>query len=110
MTCCRVQGVKGVAARSPLGAVPMCGPLPLRKQTSGQVGLSQMMSQVTCPRCRSDLELEDKVWVFAGLGSRGLIHHSILGHALAKAMLEDEPDEIPEPARCSLVSPLQDPR
>ena len=43
--------------------------------------------------------IEERVWLFAGLGSRGLIHHAVLGKALAAAILHCDEALIPAPAR-----------
>lgn len=73
-------GVKGVAARSALGAIPLCGRLHLPASVGGGQNV-------------------DKVWLLAGLGSRGLIHHSILANALARAVLGSDDQCIPAAAR-----------
>ena len=73
-------GIKGVPSRSVLGAIPLCG----RVRMGGVL---------------AEGGLKDKVWVFAGLGSRGLIHHAILGLALAQAILTGDEERIPAAAR-----------
>ena len=101
-------GVKGVAARSALGAIPLCGRLAL-PDTSPALGQLEPSPQQTVTLSQTPIasplaagDLADKVWVFGGLGSRGLIHHSILGRALAQAILTGDPDCIPAPARTPL--------
>ena len=47
--------------------------------------------------------LHDRLWLFAGLGSRGLIHHSVLGHSLAQAIVQGDDKHIPAPARPELT-------
>jgi len=39
------------------------------------------------------------LWIFTGLGSRGLIHHSILAEHLATAILENDVSKLPEDVR-----------
>ena len=45
-------------------------------------------------------------WIFGGLGSRGLIHHALLGAAVAEAVLEGDEMLLPEHTRrCQLKLP-----
>ena len=39
------------------------------------------------------------VWMLGGLGSRGLIHHALLGRAMARAVLRRDERELPEHTR-----------
>ena len=38
-------------------------------------------------------------WLLAGLGSRGLIHHALLGAALAAAVLHGDEERLPDHTR-----------
>lgn len=40
-------------------------------------------------------KISDKVWVFAGLGSRGMLYHAYLGKALAEAVIHERPSLFP---------------
>ena len=92
--------------RSALGAIPLCGRLTLSATSSALEHLEHNaqqtpQTQMASPRTAGH-SLRDKLWVFGGLGSRGLIHHSILGRALAQAILTGDLDCIPAPARIPL--------
>ena len=62
-------GVRAFPPRSHLGYVPIAGRLGARQ------------------------------WLLGGLGSRGLIHHALLGRALAAAVLSGDESHIPEHCR-----------
>lgn len=93
------SGVKGVAARSALGAIPLCGRLRLTnvgpKSAAGE-GAQRLKEG---GHADEDPGIAGRVWLLAGLGSRGLIHHSILANALAQAILLGDEQCIPESAR-----------
>lgn len=118
------QGVKGVAARSALGAIPLCSRVRFtaaaapsdaaaagstaagasESHAGGAVGVEQVVQHEAergqgAAAHTHKLRLRDKVWLFAGLGSRGLIHHSILAHSLAQAIIHADQTRIPAPAR-----------
>jgi len=94
-------GVKGVAARSALGAIPLCGRLRIASGGMGPESSTGQMSQGQTAGYNAEMDpgLEGRVWLLAGLGSRGLIHHSILAKALAEAIILGDELRIPEAAR-----------
>jgi glycine/D-amino acid oxidase-like deaminating enzyme len=65
-------GVRGNPPRTPSGALPLVG------------------------RVRVD---DESVWFAAGLGARGLVYHGLVGDWLARAILEDDVEAIPEEVR-----------
>lgn len=71
-------GVRALPPRSHLGYVPIAGKL------GGEAGGAS---------CGPD------VWLVGGLGSRGLIHHALIGKATARAVLRREETELPEHVR-----------
>jgi len=123
------QGVKGVADRSALGAIPLCGRVRFSAATvpatvpatSNATGLDAIPLIPLIPLIPQDYThkpaaqaarkevgaveaaLHDRLWLFAGLGSRGLIHHSVLGHSLAQAIVHGDDNHIPAPARPELT-------
>lgn len=66
-------GVRALPPRSHLGYVPIAGRLPLHGAGD--------------------------CWILTGLGSRGLIHHALLGRAVARAVLSGDEGLVPEHAR-----------
>ncbi|EKX54524.1 hypothetical protein GUITHDRAFT_100001 [Guillardia theta CCMP2712] len=68
-------GIRALTSRENEGRLPLCGLL-----RSGPGG--SMLSN-------SD------VWVLTGFGSRGLIHHALLGEMMAKAVMHRDPSHLP---------------
>lgn len=66
---CRT-GVRALAPRTSAGSLPMLGRIPCEG--------------VTAP-----------VWVIAGLGSRGLVYHGLLGRLLAQAVVSESEAALP---------------
>mmetsp|Transcript_16693 Transcript_16693/g.34297 ORF Transcript_16693/g.34297 Transcript_16693/m.34297 type:complete len:464 (-) Transcript_16693:2823-4214(-) len=64
-------GVRALPPRSSLGSIPIVG------------------------RIQPKTSDEPWLWVFCGLGARGLLHHSLLGERLAKAVLSHDEKELP---------------
>jgi len=73
-------GVRSLPPRSHFGYVPLAGRLPAH--------LSGGLGGTPC-----------STWFFGGLGSRGLIHHALLGKAVAEAVLAEDEERIPEHVR-----------
>lgn len=48
-------------------------------------------------------QLNNKTWVIAGLGSKGLLYHGYLAHHLSLALLNDNPSLIPTELRLGIV-------
>ncbi len=119
-------GVKGVAARTAAGAIPLVGrlrlrtpppqerdnthaassippgrdtPLPERDPPPPERDIPHLSTIGTSLARLEERVFEERVWLFAGLGSRGLIHHSVLAKALASAMLSGDEHCIPAAAR-----------
>mmetsp|Transcript_22562 Transcript_22562/g.50807 ORF Transcript_22562/g.50807 Transcript_22562/m.50807 type:complete len:277 (-) Transcript_22562:82-912(-) len=65
-------GIRALANRENEGRLPLCGLL--------------------TPSTSSNSD----VWVFTGLGSRGLIHHALLGELMAKAVIYQDPGHLPD--------------
>jgi glycine/D-amino acid oxidase-like deaminating enzyme len=65
------SGVRALPPRSHLGYVPLAGRLGLRRGEED-------------PDC----------WLVGGLGSRGLIHHALMGKALARAVLQRDDEQL----------------
>lgn len=92
-------GVRGLPPRSPRGAVPLAGRVrgdeeggqEVRGQGVREGGAASSMGGggLTWTVVRGL-----QVWVLAGLGSRGLVYHGLLGEMVARAVLEGSPDEI----------------
>ena len=74
-------GVRALPPRSHLGYVPLTGRLPTAEgegEGGGPIG---------------------GTWLFTGLGSRGLIHHALVGAAVADAVLSGDEARLPEHTR-----------
>lgn len=71
-----LAGVRALPPRSHLGYVPLVGQLPAG----------------TAPESAD-------AWLLTGLGSRGFIHHAVLGRDLATAILESDEGLLPEHVR-----------
>ena len=69
-------GVRALPPRSHRGYVPLCGRLALPPEAAPA-----------------------GVWLFGALGSRGLIHHALLGRAVAAAVLAGDEAPLPEHTR-----------
>ena len=76
-------GVRSLPPRSHLGYVPIAGRLPIAYPTDSAGGGGR----------------SERTWLFGGLGSRGLIHHALLGARVAEAVLADDEERIPEHVR-----------
>ena len=72
-------GVRALPPRSHHGYVPL----------AGRVGGDAPCDAPTGADC----------WLLGGLGSRGLIHHALLGRAMARAVLRRDASELPEHTR-----------
>lgn len=68
-------GIKAAPPRSSIGQIPYAG------------------------RMRGVEHAGEQSWLFAGLGSRGLIHHSVVAERLAAAILADDETAIPQELR-----------
>ena len=71
-----LAGVRALPPRSHLGYIPLVGRLPAG----------------TAPRGAD-------AWLYTGLGSRGFIHHALLGRDLARSILERDQTNLPEHTR-----------
>jgi glycine/D-amino acid oxidase-like deaminating enzyme len=67
-------GVRALPPRSTDGSIPMAGEI------------------VGAPPGKS-------AWLFTGLGSRGLLHHAVLGKVVARAVVSGNEEHIPAEAR-----------
>ena len=74
-------GVRALPPRSHFGYVPLAGRLGNSHDTEST---SQRLGEC---------------WLLGGLGSRGLIHHALLGRAMARAVLCRDDTELPEHTR-----------
>ena len=87
-------GVRALPPRSHHGYVPIAGRLPIGRQRWGRGMVGATDAAATdglYPRCGT--------WLFGGLGSRGLIHHALLGSAVADAVLNCDEARLPEHTR-----------
>ena len=117
-------GVRALPPRSHYGYVPLLGRLPIEAGGSaaaaggGEAGGGEASEADAYQpwlrlrsRKRGDEATDDPAvsvgaaapsggtWIFGGLGSRGLIHHALLGAAVAEAVLEGDETLLPEHTR-----------
>ena len=88
---CRCDaGVRALPPRSHFGYVPLVCKLPVevRGARRGDGGGSSAHGGGGCA-----------AWLFGGLGSRGLIHHAVLGRSVAEAVLACDESRLPEHTR-----------
>ena len=78
-----VYGVRALASREREGRLPHAGRIDSRSPVAAAL----------------DPAPAGGMWLLTGLGSRGLIHHSILAELLARAVMEGEASLLPALAR-----------
>jgi glycine/D-amino acid oxidase-like deaminating enzyme len=78
-----VYGVRALAPRQQEGRIPFAG-----RVTSTHSAYTRLSPPPP-----------GGLWIFTGLGSRGLIHHSILAEHLATAILENDASKLPGDVR-----------
>jgi len=83
-------GVRALPPRSHFGYVPLVCKLPVevRGARRGDGGGRSALGGGGCA-----------AWLFGGLGSRGLIHHAVLGRSVAEAVLACDESSLPEHTR-----------
>ena len=88
-------GVRALPPRSHFGYVPITG----RLRTT--------VSSARRPVDEAAVAPTGGTWIFGGLGSRGLIHHALIGSAVASALLAGDESRLPEHTRrCQEALPV----
>lgn len=92
-------GVRALPPRSHLGYVPIAGRLACAARET--TPSTQREESVSAPMPI------DGTWLVGGLGSRGLIHHGLMGRAVAKAVVSGDETQLPEHVRrCQHALPV----
>lgn len=100
-------GVRALPPRTHLGYVPLAGEIREAKSGCPASNDADMDTGTGFEARELDMdvtgECEDRrgprLWMLSGLGSRGLIHHALLGANVARAVLTHDASHIPEEAR-----------
>lgn len=92
-------GVRAQTARTRHGRLPLVGRLPDAAVSGG--GGADMAAAGPAQD-----QQQAAVWVFVGLGARGIVYHALLGKALAGAVLDGDTEAIPDDVRIAWESAL----